>query len=226
MLLPHDALLNGACNSEESRIGPLKFACNARTGIRPMMASRRAEIMSRLPQRPAAYGPAPLKPAAVLIPILEPGPERESESVLFTLRTDHLEAHAGQVCFPGGRYQAGDQDLAATALRETEEEIGLRPEQVAIGGFLDPYTTITGYSVLPVVGFIAEPIQLLAAAHEVAEIFEVPLAYLLDPANRETRQVMRAEGMRDTYAIRFGRHTIWGATAGMIVNLARTLGET
>jgi 8-oxo-dGTP pyrophosphatase MutT (NUDIX family) len=221
MLPPHDALPIGACNSEESRIAPLKFACDARSGIPPMMASRRTEIMSRLPQMPSQARAAALKPAAVLIPILG----RASETVLLTLRTDHLESHAGQVCFPGGRYQTTDPDLAATALREAEEEIGLSPQQVEIGGFLDPYMTITGFSVLPVVGFIAEPVQLNPDAHEVAEIFEVPLAYLLDPANRETRDVMRDGAPRQTYAIHFGRHMIWGATAGMIVNLAQKLGE-
>jgi 8-oxo-dGTP pyrophosphatase MutT (NUDIX family) len=222
MLHPHDALNKGACNSEESGLDRHKTNREAAIGHSSMTGLRRPQIVSRLSQSPAEFALTAQKPAAVLIPILG----RENDSVLLTLRTDHLESHAGQVCFPGGRYQAGDTDLAATALRESEEEIGLPRGSVAIGGFLDPYLTITGFTVLPVIGFVAEPVPLNPHAHEVAEIFEVPLAYLLDPKNRETRQVLRNGVPRNTYSITFGRHHIWGATAGMIVNLAEKLGAS
>ena len=162
-----------------------------------------------------------LRPAAVLMPIVE----RDEPSVLFTRRTEHLPSHAGQICFPGGRYHADDKTLIQTALREMEEEIGLAPDAVDIAGFLDSYETLnTGFAILPVVGFVRRDFLLSVNAQEVAEVFEAPLAYLLDPQNHAVKSVERGGVMREFYAIDYGTHTIWGATAAMIVNLSERLG--
>lgn len=162
-----------------------------------------------------------LRPAAVLFPIVE----RAEPSVLFTRRTEHLPSHAGQICFPGGRYHADDETLIRTALREMEEEIGLPPQAVEIAGFLDSYETLnTGFAILPVVGFLRDDFLLAINPEEVAEVFEAPLAYILDPRNHIIRSVERGGVMREFYAIDYGSHTIWGATAAMIVNLSERLG--
>ena len=166
-----------------------------------------------------AESPA-LTPASVLVPIIA----REAEfTVLFTRRTAHLRAHSGQISFPGGRSEPGDASPEATALRETTEEIGLMPERVDVLARLPEYHTGTGYRVTPVVGVIRPPIELRPDRNEVDEVFEVPLSFLLDPAHhlRHSR-VLRGE-TRWFYAIPFGEYYIWGATAGMIVNLYRRL---
>jgi len=162
-----------------------------------------------------------LRPAAVLMPIVE----RSEPSVLFTRRTEHLPSHAGQICFPGGRYHVDDKTLIRTALREMEEEIGLPPEAVEVAGFLDAHETLnTGFAILPVVGFLSADFMLSINPQEVAEVFEAPLAYILDPMNHARRSVEREGVMREFYAIEYGAHTIWGATAAMIVNLSERLG--
>ena len=156
----------------------------------------------------------PLTPSAVLVPIV-----RHSEpTVLLTRRTDHLSRHAGQVAFPGGRRNADDASLTATALRETEEEIGIRGDLVTIAGFLETYETGTGYAILPVVGFLDEGFTIVPDVNEVAEVFEVPLAFLLDPANRERQSAFWQGRWREFYAFRYGGQYIWGATAAMLVN--------
>lgn len=158
-------------------------------------------------------------PAAVLVPIIA----REKPSILLTLRTTGMSLHAGQICFPGGRYQSTDEDFLRTALRETEEETGISPDLVGIAGFLDPYRTGTGYTVIPAVGVLGEDFELRPDQREVAEIFEVPLDHVLDPANREVHRAERGGVMRSFHAIRYGERFIWGATAGMIVNLSEKL---
>jgi 8-oxo-dGTP pyrophosphatase MutT (NUDIX family) len=146
-------------------------------------------------------------------------------TVLLTLRTLHLHDHAGQVSFPGGRREPGDADAVAAALRETSEEVGLKPERVRLVGRLDTYVTRTGYEVTPVVGLIEPPLDLSIDPEEVAEAFEVPLDFLLDPANRR-RDSRIYQGMeRYFWAMPFGKYYIWGATAGMLVNLSEILGE-
>jgi 8-oxo-dGTP pyrophosphatase MutT (NUDIX family) len=168
---------------------------------------------------------APPKPAAVLIPIVR----REPLTVLFTKRTSHLKAHAGQVAFPGGRAEPGDASREFTALREAQEEIGLAPERVELIGRLPDYHTRTGYLVAPIVGLVATPLELVPDPNEVEDIFEVPLAFLLDPANhrRQTRILQgRSVGYYEMpYPSESGERYIWGATAGMIVNLCRVLGD-
>ena len=159
--------------------------------------------------------------AAVLVPIVL----HESETtVLLTRRTDHLYHHAGQVSFPGGRIDPGDADAADAALRETEEEVGLPRDQVTLIGALDTYVTRTGFEVMPMVGLVTPPFPVAPDEFEVAEVFEVPLGFFLDAANRETRSRVYEGKERQFYAYRYRRHLVWGATAGMIVNLAEVLG--
>jgi 8-oxo-dGTP pyrophosphatase MutT (NUDIX family) len=158
--------------------------------------------------------------AAVLIPVITHGGHL---TVLFTKRTSHLKSHSGQVSFPGGRAEAHDPSAEFTALREAQEEIGLAPERVEIIGRLPDYRTRTGFRVTPVVGLVAPPLELTPDPNEVDEIFEVPLDFLLDPANRQrhTRELQgRSVGF---YVFEHGGRTIWGATAGMLVNLYRML---
>jgi 8-oxo-dGTP pyrophosphatase MutT (NUDIX family) len=161
--------------------------------------------------------------AAVIVPVIL----RREPVLLFTRRTEHLSSHAGQICFPGGSYHASDGTLIQTALRELEEEIGLSPESVEIAGFLDAYETLnTGFRILPVVGFVQEGFHLTVNAHEVAEIFEAPLSYLLDPRNHAIKHADRGGVLREFYAITWEKHVIWGATAAMIVNLSERLRGT
>jgi 8-oxo-dGTP pyrophosphatase MutT (NUDIX family) len=162
-----------------------------------------------------------LRPAAVLLPIVE----RAEPYALFTRRTDDLPSHAGQICFPGGRYHPDDDTLIRTALREMEEEIGLPHQDVEVAGFLDSYETLnTGFAILPVVGFLRDDFTLVVNPREVAEVFEAPLSYILDPKNHAIKSVERGGVMREFYAIDYAGHTIWGATAAMIVNLSERLG--
>ncbi|HEY0282955.1 MAG TPA: CoA pyrophosphatase [Rhizomicrobium sp.] len=163
--------------------------------------------------------PRPLAPASVLLPIVM----RAEPSLLFTQRSAHLRRHAGQVSFPGGGAQDGDASLVATALRELKEETGIAAEFVSVQGFLDVYETITGYAVLPVVGLLREGYALAPDANEVAQIFEVPLAFFLDPANRREHVFEWKGAMRRVYAFEVETHYIWGATASMLVNLAERL---
>jgi 8-oxo-dGTP pyrophosphatase MutT (NUDIX family) len=158
------------------------------------------------------------KPAAVLVPVVA---RREGLSLLLTQRTAHLSSHAGQVAFPGGRIDDADSDSIAAALRETEEETGIAPDFVEPLGFLDTYLTGTSYRVTPVVAVLRPGFTITPHAGEVADVFEVPLAFLMDPANhlRHSRQWQGQE--RFYYAMPFGERYIWGATAGMIRNLYR-----
>ncbi|MCU0837648.1 MAG: CoA pyrophosphatase [Rhodospirillales bacterium] len=157
---------------------------------------------------------SPLKPAAVLVPIIE----RETLSVLFTRRTSHLAHHAGQISFPGGHIEPDDECPRDTALRETEEEIGLGREHVTVIGHLDTYVTRTGFVVTPVVGVITPPFSLNPDPHEVAEIFEVPLDFLMDSSNHQFCSAEFDGHVRHFYAMPYESYYIWGATAGMLKN--------
>jgi 8-oxo-dGTP pyrophosphatase MutT (NUDIX family) len=159
-------------------------------------------------------------PAAVLVPLVN---RPQGLQVLLTERTAHLSDHAGQISFPGGRVEADDAGNAAAALRETKEEVGLDPERVAVLGELAQYETVTGYRVTPIVGWVEPPFELAPDPFEVADIFEVPLAFLLDPANQQRHFRMLGEMRRDYWAIPYGDRYIWGATAAMLLILDRTL---
>ena len=158
--------------------------------------------------------------ASVLFPIVlrEHGP-----TVLLTQRNDHLRDHPGQISFPGGRVEKSDLSPEHTALREAEEEIGLSPRPVEIVGFLPEYCTVTGYRITPVVGFLTPPFELRPDPSEVAEVFEVPLSFLLNPSNHERHSREDPNGTRHFFAVSYGRYFIWGATAGIIVTLAQAL---
>ena len=163
---------------------------------------------------------ADLKAAAVLVPLVA---HEEGVSILLTQRTDHLSSHAGQIAFPGGRIEKHEDALAA-ALRETEEEIGLSSSQVEPLGSLDRYVTRTGYVIAPIVGIVHPPFTLQLHAHEVADAFEVPLAFILDPANREIH-VREFQGVaRKFFVYPYRDRMIWGATAGILTNLVDLLG--
>ena len=177
-----------------------------------------ARIRERLAAVVPGQAPPGLIRAAVLVPLLA---RPEGTTAIFTRRADHLSDHAGQISFPGGRVEAGDRGPVATALREAREEIGLAADRVEILGRLPICDTTTGFAVIPVVGQVTPPVDLTPDPTEVAEIFEVPLAFLLDPANR--RLVCRPDG-RETHVLDYDGRIIWGATARMIVDLGEVIG--
>ena len=158
--------------------------------------------------------------AAVLIPLLL---KEEGLSVLLTQRTNHLRDHAGQISFPGGRMDPEDQTPDDTALRESREEIGLDPKRVEVIGYLPQYLTVSGYSVTPVVGLVQPQAEYVLDEFEVADIFEVPLHFLLDPANHQVRLWQSEQGGRRFYSMPYEDRFIWGATAGMLRNLYHLL---
>jgi 8-oxo-dGTP pyrophosphatase MutT (NUDIX family) len=164
-----------------------------------------------------------LKPAAVLLLIVN---HPQEPTVLLTQRTTHLSAHAGQIAFPGGRYDANDNTPERTALRETEEEVGIPPERVEILGRLPEYLTSTGFAVTPVVGWAEPPVTYRADPHEVAEVFEVPLRFLLDTRNHRYESAFFKGRMRHYWAMPYGERFIWGATAGMLVTFQRLISRS
>ncbi|MEE9299892.1 MAG: CoA pyrophosphatase [Alphaproteobacteria bacterium] len=167
-------------------------------------------------------GRAPI-PAAVLLALVE---REEGLGLLLTQRTAHLMDHPGQVSFPGGRVEPEDRDPTHTALRETEEEIGLAREKVEVLGLLDPYHTSTGFTVTPVVGLVRPPFRLTLDSFEVAEAFEVPLEFLMKPANRRRERRVH-DGVEYEYDVFVHEgHVIWGATAGMIVGFCDLLSDS
>lgn len=161
---------------------------------------------------------AVLTPAAVLVAITD----RPAPGVLLTQRTETLRRHAGQVAFPGGRLDPGE-DAVTAALREAEEEIALPCAAVNVIGIADPYRTGTGYAITPVVGIVPPDLPLVASEAEVAAVFEVPLAFLLDPANQRAAHAVYQGRERRYVEMMWNDWRIWGATAGMIVNLSRRL---
>lgn len=174
---------------------------------------------------PGAGGSQP-RPAAVLVPLVLRENRKNSPTVLFTRRTDHLHHHPGQISFPGGGMEEDDTSAEETAVREAEEEIGIAPERIEIIGRLPDYLTGTGYCVTPVVGLLHPPVKLKLDGFEVAEAFEVPLAYFLDPANHRQHSIRINGGeLRQFHAMPYGEYFIWGATAGMLMMLYRLLAE-
>ena len=165
--------------------------------------------------------PAPLlRPAAVLVPIVD---RAAGLTVLLTRRSAHLSSHAGQVAFPGGRVDPEDDGPVEAALRETEEETGIPRDFVTPVGLLDPYETGTGFFIVPVVGVLREGCTPVASPLEVDEIFEVPFAFLMDIANHQRHASVWQGRERHYYVMPYESHNIWGATAGMIVNLRERL---
>lgn len=193
-----------------------------------------AGLRERFAQR-LVWAPEPFEPlaeradpraAAVLVPLVV----RDTGLwVLLTQRADHLSDHAGQISFPGGRREPFDPDAVATALREAQEEVALDPERVEVLGELPDYLTGTGFRVTPVVGLVHPPFTVSADTLEVADIFEVPLAFLMDPANHEVRVLRWEGGERRFFAMPYprqgagGHYFVWGATAGMLRNFYRFL---
>lgn len=159
-------------------------------------------------------------PSAVLVPLVN---RTDGLTILLTQRTEYLASHRGQVCFPGGRIEYDDLGPLATALRETFEEVGLRPDTVSPIGCLDDYETLTGFVVTPVVGLIQPPLALQIAPEEVAVAFEMPLAFLLDSTHHRRLTPAHSRIARTAYAIHYQGHYIWGATAAILMNLYRII---
>ena len=193
----------------------------------------RAEIVERLAKHPPLEelltaddlekqhlaGQSPLRPAAVLVLVVN----REEPAIVFTQRTAHLADHAGQISFPGGRCDDDDCTPERTALREAEEEIGIEIARIDLLGRLPEYRTSTGFSVTPVVGWAEPPLSYRPDPHEVADVFEVPLGFLLDPRNHRYESAFFKGRMRKYWAMPYGERFIWGATAGMLVTFQRIL---
>lgn len=160
-------------------------------------------------------------PAAVLIPLVT---RTDGVHIMLTQRAAHLHDHAGQVSFPGGRIETSDATPIAAALREAQEETGLPANHVEVLGSMPPYLTATGFSIIPVVSLVTPGFLLAPDAFEVAEVFEVPLSFLMDPANHRLYEARLDDGrVRHYYGMPYGRHFIWGATAGMLRNLYHLL---
>ena len=159
------------------------------------------------------------RPAAVLLLVVN----HAEPAVVFTQRTAHLADHAGQIAFPGGRCDADDASPEGTALREAREELGIPAERVQILGRLPEYHTSTGFAVTPVVGWAEPPLAYVPDPHEVADVFEVPLAFLLDPRNHRYESAFYKGRMRHYWAMPYGERFIWGATAGMLVTFQRLI---
>jgi 8-oxo-dGTP pyrophosphatase MutT (NUDIX family) len=197
----------------------------------PVLARLKAVLDPvRGPSRPVKHGDGvidgdrpsgkTLRPAAVLAPLVV----REGRvSLIFTRRADHLQAHPGQISFPGGRQHAGREQLHETALRETEEEIGIGADRVTLLGRFDPYETITGFSITPFVGVVAPGFTLTPDPGEVAEVFEAPFDFLMDPKNHRLEEVEFRGRLRRYYAMPHQGRYIWGATAGMLKVLSERL---
>ena len=161
-----------------------------------------------------------LRRAAVLIPLVA---RPDGITVLLTQRMPNLAVHAGQISFPGGRVEPEDRDARAAALRETAEEIGLFERHIKLVGELEEYGTVSGFRVTPVIGIVTPPFSLTPDPTEVAEIFEVPLDFILDPTNRRHAVERRGGVERDIYEIVFARYRIWGFTARLLVRLVEAI---
>jgi len=188
-------------------------------------AESRAERLARTPHgdhdlNPGLRPPGPLTPAAVLVPVVL---RSDGPTILLTQRTDHLSDHAGQISFPGGRIEADDETPEAAALRETEEEVGLPRAKVQLIGRLDTYIVRTGFIVTPAVGFVHPPFDIDPDPFEVAEVFEVPLNFVMDRSNHQRRSREFRGVQRWFYVLEYEHRYIWGATAAMLVNFVDIL---
>lgn len=197
-MLPHDEILERIARAPETR--------GARRGDYDL--------------NPGMGPEGPLTPAAVLVPlVLRPG----GPTVLLTQRTDHLHDHAGQISFPGGRIEDDDPTPEAAALRETQEEVGLDSSRIQLIGRLDTYVVRTGFEVIPVVGFVHPPFDIDPDSFEVADVFEVPLAFFMDRGNHHRGSRKYKGTRRRFYVMEYEDRYIWGATAAMLVNLVDIL---
>ena len=190
------------------------------TALRQNVDQNRHDNLGDHNLNPGMFPPEFTKSAAVLVPVI--GREQEP-TILLTKRSDDLNHHAGQVSFPGGRHEESDLNMIDTALRETEEEIGLDRDAVEVIGELPTYETRTGFSVKPIVGLIKPPIELNIDSKEVADVFEIPLSFVLDRKNHERHSREWQNTMRNFYVFPHPKYYIWGATAGMLVNLAELI---
>ena len=191
-------------------------------------AAFRRELQDDRALNPGLISPpsTALRPAAVLVPLVDHPPGHpHGMTVLLTQRTAHLTAHAGQISFPGGRIEACDPDPESAALRETEEEVGLPRDRIRLTGRLDTYLTGTGFEITPVVGIVTPPFPIAIDPFEVAEAFEVPLSYILDRRNHQRVERQSGAHRRVFYVLPYEGRNIWGATAGILVNLAEVLAE-
>lgn len=161
-----------------------------------------------------------LKPAAVLIPLI---PRPQGVTVLLTERAADLPHHAGQISFPGGQREVHDQSPCDTALREAHEEVGLKPDNVRVLGYMSDYVTGTGFQITPVVGLLTPRLNLQIDRQEVSAVFEAPLTFFMESANCSSYQRTRAGVQRRYFAYEYQRYRVWGATAGMLVNLCQKL---
>ena len=188
------------------------------------LIDRLREALTQPPVLPSLEGDLPEEralasvPAAVLVGITD----RPDPGVILTVRREHMRTHAGQVAFPGGRIDPGEDSVEA-ALREAWEELGLDPGAAEIVGAIDPYRTVTGYVVTPVLAVVQPDQPLSPHEHEVADWFEAPLGFVLDPTNQQYKSALFQGRERHYYEIMWGERRIWGATASMIVNLSRRL---
>lgn len=197
-MLPHDIILERVARAPEER-GTRRGDYDLNPGMGPE---------------------GPLTPAAVLVPlVLRPG----GPTVLLTQRTDHLHDHAGQISFPGGRIEEQDASPEAAALRETQEEVGLDPSRIQLIGRLDTYVVRTGFEVTPTVGFVHPPFEIDPDPFEVADVFEVPLAFFMDRRNHRQGSREYRGTLRRFYVMEYQDRYIWGATAAMLVNLVDIL---
>ena len=211
---------DAATHSAISATAPAPLRSQVERALRALDDLPRGDELGDHDLNPSLPRANPRRPAAVLVPLVE---RPDGHTVLLTRRSEHLHDHPGQVSFPGGRLDDTDRGPIHAALRETAEEIGLGREYVELAGLLDGYETVTGYGVTPVVGFIQPGFALTLDGFEVAEAFEVPLAFFLDEASRRIHSRMRDGRRRYYYAFDYADRYIWGATAGMLVNLQRRI---
>ncbi|MGE4410141.1 MAG: CoA pyrophosphatase [Sphingomonadales bacterium] len=194
----------------------MKLAARLRTALQ----QGHSRTISIIDEDQRIRQPMRFAPAAVLIAITD----RPEPGVILTQRASHLRKHAGQVAFPGGRIDEQDEDAIAAALREAEEEITLPPGQVEIIGTSDSYRTFTGFDIMPVIGVIPPDLPFRPHEAEVETLFEVPLDFLLSPANRARKEVLFSGALHQYYEILWEEHRIWGVTAAIIANLSKRLG--
>ena len=188
------------------------------------LADRLRDALQQEPGSPPLEGDLPelAEDIGVAAAVLVGVTDRRNPGLILTVRREHMRTHAGQVAFPGGRIDPGE-DATTAALREAWEELGLDPNEVEIVGDLPPYRTVTGYLVKPVLAAVAPDLPLSPHEHEVADWFEAPLSFVLDPRNQERKSALFQGRERHYYEIMWNDRRIWGATAAMIVNLSRRL---